>query len=483
MPSPYARRTGQTLRAALALALLVTALLVGPLALPARAEGTASNFVVDANLSPEGVLRVRQTITFSGAPPAELTQRFELREDLVGDRQYVQRLGEMTATAGGASVSVEMAPEGRFATVTVPTNGARELVMTYTLTGAVVNTPGGPALRARLLQGLSAGVTEFLATVQVPTQFTYLRCTAGPPNTTEPCDYSAGATTEAQTPTFRDGPRGPGEVVAVDIGFPPGSVNPTEIIERRWTLGRAFSADPLPLALALGLLVLGGLALFALHRRAGSDTHAGGDIAKPGDFVPVGEGHTEFRVANEIRPGHIGTVVDERVDPVDITATLLDLAVRGHLLITELPRESEFARTDWLLTRQRGADELRPFENALLDGIAPHDEPVRVSQIADRVQASLGGVQDSLYDEVVAAGWYERRPDATRNRWTQLAFTALILAVAITGVLVAFTTSAWWGWPFSRSASVWCSWPRRCRPGRPRDRPYWPGSGRCAPTC
>jgi hypothetical protein len=49
-------------------------------------------------------------------------------------------------------------------------------------------------------------------------------------------------------------------------------------------------------------------------------------------------------------------------------------------------------------------------------------------------------VQNALYDEVVSNGWYERRPDATRSRFTQLALAALIVAVIITVILAAFTT-------------------------------------------
>ncbi len=242
-------------------------------------------------------------------------------------------------------------------------------------------------------------------------------------------------------PTFRDGPRGEGEVVAADIGFPAGAVTANEQVEYRWTVGRAFSAKPLPLALALGLLVLGGVALFLLHRRAGADADAGGQIARAGEFVPVGPGQTEFRTVDDVRPGHVGTVADERVDPIDVTATLVDLAVRGHLLITELPRTGEFARTDWEISRlDAPADQLLPFETQLLDGIAPGGSRVLVSELASRVHESIGGVQNALYDEVVAHGWYDRRPDATRNRWTQLALGALIGAVVVTALLAAFTT-------------------------------------------
>jgi hypothetical protein len=315
----------------------------------------------------------------------------------------------------------------------------------------VVTTDSGTALRWPMLQGLSASVAEVCATVLSATQFSYIKCSAGSPNSTIPCTFAAAGTESAQIPTFRDGPRGEGEVVAIDIGFPPGGVASNEMIEYRWTVGRAFSAKPLQLALSLGLLALGAIALYGLHRRAGVDRSPGGtrggtprdqqQISKVGEFVPTGAGQSEFRVVDDIRPGHVGTVADERVDPIDVTATLVDLAVRGHLVITELLRESEFARADWEIRRVAGAsDGVRPFEQQLLDGIAAPGGTVRVSELASRVQESIGGVQNALYDEMVSNGWYERRPDDTRNRWTQLSLAALIISVVVTGVLAAFTT-------------------------------------------
>lgn len=435
--TPPARRLGLLL----ALCLGVLGLLAGPSTLTAKAEGTASRFVVAGNLAPDGTLKVTQTITFAGAVPAVLSQQFETRQNLIGDRQYVYELSGITATADGTDLAPTTSAEGSFTTVSMKTNGATEIVMGYTVTGAVASISTGTALRWPLLQGLSASVSQFSGTVSIPGRFDYVRCTAGNPNSTTPCDFAAAGVEGSQIPTFRDGPRGEGQVVAIDVGFPAGSVAANERIDQRWTVGRAFSAKPLPLALALGLLVLGALALLAMHRRAGSDASSNGQISRAGEFAPTGAGESEFRVVGDVRPGHIGTVVDERVDPIDITATLLDLAVRGHLLIAELPRDTEFSQTDWTMARTTtGKDALRPFEQELLDGIAPHGGAVRVSEVAGRVLASIASVQDHLYNEMVSHGWYERRPDATRNKWTQLALGGLITAVVVTAILAAFTT-------------------------------------------
>ena len=429
-----------------AILLSLTALLVlggltaGP-NVTARAEGTASTFVVTASLALDGTLKVRQDITFAGQAPAEVKQTLEFKKDLLGDRRYVYELSGFQATAGGQPVtSTQQTEQDRFTVVTFPTNGKTAVSLEYSVVGAVIATPEGTALEWPLLQGLDSTVSEFTGTVEIPAPFSFIECNAGSPNSEVPCQYAAAGTDDAQQPTFRDGPRGPGEFVQVQIGFPAGALASNEQIEEVWTLARAFSARPLPLALALGLLILGAAALLALHRRAGVDAGTGAEVVRAAEFVPVGAGQSEFRVLGDVRPGHVGTVADERVDPIDISATLIDLAVHGHLRITELPRDSEFAATDWSLARTDGSvTELRPFEAVLLDGVVGRDE-VKVSELSSRVYETVGGVQDKLYDEVVANGWFERRPDAIRNRWTQTAIGALIGAVVITVLLAAFTT-------------------------------------------
>ncbi len=426
----------------LAVCALALGLLSGPLSLPAHADGTAASFVVDSTLQKDGTLHVTQTLTFAGAAPGTLTQKLATRENAMGDRQYLFDIAQITAKSGGKNLAPTVDHGDDFTTITVNTKDVSgPIVMTYTVDGAVRKTEEGTALHWRLLQGLSVGVDAFSAVVKVPGGFSHVRCTAGAPNTSSPCQVAAGGTDDAPMPTFSNGPLGAGQIVGVDIGFRGGAVAANEQIDYRWTVARAFSARPLPLGVALGLLVLGGLALFLVHRRRGADARPAGEIIKAGEFTPVGEGQSEFHRLDGIRPGHVGTVADERVDPIDVTASILDLAVRGHLLITELPRESEFATADWSFTR-RAADTsgLRPFELELLNAVAPGGAGARVSTMSSRVNDAIGDVQSHLYDEVVDQGWYERRPDATRNTWTHLSLIFLILAVAATGVLAAFTT-------------------------------------------
>ena len=129
-----------------------------------------------------------------------------------GTVQYVQQLSDITATVEGAPVQPTIQTDDRFTTVIVPTNGSTEVVMMYTVTGTVITLDdgSGTALRWRMLQGLSAQVTQFTATVQIPTQFSYIRCTAGSPNSTVPCNVAAAGTLSTQIPHLPGWPAGRG---------------------------------------------------------------------------------------------------------------------------------------------------------------------------------------------------------------------------------------------------------------------------------
>lgn len=424
-----------------ALAAVAIMLVITPV-VSAHAEPLAGSVAVTAQVAADGTATITETITFEGPPPDQLVQRLERRENVPGDLQYqFDYAGIAAKTASGTAIDAPTSQDRDFVTVTVPAAGLTEpVVITYTVTGAAVRqSDGGTQLRLLLLQGLSVPVRSFTGTVEVPGMFSQISCVAGAPGTDLKCKTAQGGTFESPLPTFTDGPRGVGEIVMAKISFAAGVVAVNENVDRRWTVGRAFSAGLPQLLSALGLLVVGGAVILALHRRRARDA-TGDGVTRVAEFSPVGENASRFTALNNIHPGHVGTLIDERVDPIDVTASLLNLAVRGHLVITEQPR-GEFSRTDWTLTRVESTDDdLRPFETKLLDAVAPVGAQSTVVELAGNVGDQIDSIQGALYDEVVQRGWYDHRPDETRNTWSQIAIIVLILGVAATGVLAAFTT-------------------------------------------
>lgn len=411
------------------------------LVVPAQAAG-ASSYIVTATLVADGNLNVSAQITFDGAAPDTLTQRLAGYLDGDGDVRYLYDITGVNATAGGKDLQATTSVEDGYTVVKVPTKGVTDpVVISYQVRGATQSlADGGTKLQWRVLQGLSIPVTQVSGEIRAPGGATDYGCQSGPPATLTTCGTFAGGTHDSQNLTFTDGPRGAGEVVNVTIQYPQGVVPATEKITHVWSLDRAFTPGLAQILSALAALVVGGLVLFTVHRRTGRDvvTAATTPVA---EFVPTGPGETEFVVHDGLRPGHIGTVADEHVDQVDVLGTILDLAVRGHLRIVQLPRGSN-GFTDWSLERIGGnGDELAPFEQVLLDALTPAEgEPIRVSQLAASVVPAVGAVQDALYDDVVARGWFSVRPDTTRTVWRGWGWIALGVAVVGAGLLIALTT-------------------------------------------
>jgi hypothetical protein len=408
----------------------------------ARAADQVSSYTVKATLSQDGTLAVKATLSFDGAAPADVRQVFDTVSRTSDHLEYRFTITDVAVSADGRSLAAAVSTGGSSTTVDIPTGGASTIDLDYTVHGAAIATAGDTTTVSwPLLQGLSLPVATFDAEIGVPGLFTLVDCAAGDPSAPGACTFYAGGTHDSPTPTFHHEGAAAGQVVIATLRFPSSAVAVNQDLRQVWSLDRAFSAAPAPLGTALGLLLLGGLALWAAHRRVGRDAAVGAAPTLVAEFRPVGPGRSEFLVLDGVRPGEVGTLVDERVDPIDITATLLDLAVRGHLLITELPRGSAHAQSDWSFARRSSDDTLLDYERTLLDAVAPvQGEPVLVSNLAGSVGAVIGTVQSELYDEVVQRGWFARRPDATRNQWALIGWIGLAVAVAITIGLAAFTS-------------------------------------------
>ena len=205
------------------------------------------------------------------------------------------------------------------------------------------------------------------------------------------------------------------------------------------------------LAIGLGVLLpllAGALMGLLVWSRGRDEQYAGltpGLTPGLGQDVPVVVGGPAPTVAVQftpppgVQPGMVGTIVDEEVNLVDVTATLVDLAVRGHLRISR-DEQGAFRADDWVLTRTAppaGAHPLAPYEQVLLDSVFVAGDRVELSQLKNRFKPTLDAVERLMYEEVVQRGWFRRSPERQRSAWVGLG-----TAVAIGSVLLFFLAGA-----------------------------------------
>ena len=124
-----------------------------------------------------------------------------------------------------------------------------------------------------------------------------------------------------------------------------------------------------------------------------------------------------------LTPAEAGTLMDYSADMRDITATVVDLAVRGHLRIEERD-ETRAARAGQAAgirvppagARRGSAAALQPHERRILDGIFDGaTAEVELSDLENEFYRHLPGIKDSIFDRLVEPGLYRSRPDQVQG--------------------------------------------------------------------
>jgi uncharacterized membrane protein YgcG len=145
-----------------------------------------------------------------------------------------------------------------------------------------------------------------------------------------------------------------------------------------------------------------------------------------------------------LTPGEAGTLMDHSPDMRDITATLVDLAVRGYLKFEEREDSKLFGlikEREYLLHRLDPPADGAPLaehEHRLLDGVFQgRGRSVELSDLENEFYRELPGIRTALFNRLLQRGLYRARPDRVRQRW-QVAGVLLGGVLAFGGGLVAY---------------------------------------------
>ncbi|MGK2966877.1 MAG: DUF2207 domain-containing protein [Tepidiformaceae bacterium] len=141
----------------------------------------------------------------------------------------------------------------------------------------------------------------------------------------------------------------------------------------------------------------------------------------------------EYLPPDDLRPAQMGVLLDERADTLDVTATIVDLAVRGYLHIEEIPKKGWFGSRDWELhKRTPEAPTPLPYEEKLYSALFSGRESVKVSTLKNTFYKTVNDVRERLYKDSVQRKWFRRSPESMRNLWSVIA-----IAVIVTGAGLA----------------------------------------------
>ncbi len=293
-----------------------------------------------------------------------------------------------------------------------------------------------------------------------------IKCFQGPKGSTAPCASSLDAT----SPSFRvTEAMEPGAGLTIVVGLRKAlvAVDPPNLVlaneDTFDKIGNYLEVNWWTTSLAALAGILGLAALARLWWVAGRDRWFGNmyyiredppEGTKPlfaRETIVVEYQPPDVRRGRRLRPAEIGLLMDERADTLDVSATIVDLAVRRHLQIKELPKGGIFGifkSQDYELVRQdneslagRSVDGLLPFESRLKDALFDGETSVKLSDLKNKFHEDLAQVKSDLYEDAVGdLKLFPQNPDRVRTLYR---VAGAVIAVA--GGAMAYFLGSWFG--------------------------------------
>ncbi len=212
----------------------------------------------------------------------------------------------------------------------------------------------------------------------------------------------------------------PGEGFTVALGWDKGAVLPPSALTRFWwdlNAGENW----------VFLLPLFSLVFMYRHwRKRGKDPEVGDTVAVM--FTPP-EAAGRLLLAAEV-----GALADGKLDPRDLTASIVQLAVKGCVTIEEVKTDGLiFDHTDHRLTRIGKSEEgISLFERELLTQLFGASSSILVSELKYKFYASVSGLKKTVFGNLKELGYYQSTPENVKA-----AYIGIGVAVALVGALVA----------------------------------------------
>jgi uncharacterized membrane protein len=219
-----------------------------------------------------------------------------------------------------------------------------------------------------------------------------------------------GSTAECETTVDKNNieykstaPYNPGEGMTIVAGWPKGITKEPTALQKFWDIIR----DNWTLFAPIIAFIL----MFRLWWKKGRDPKGRGTII------------AQYSPPDNLAPAEIGTMADGSADNKDVSATIIDLAVRKFLKIrrTEEKGFLGIKSVEYTFTKTKDEEPERDFEKKVMQGIFGGSKEKKLSDLKNKFYKTLSDVKDQLYRDVTAKGYYVKNPNTQVGLWVAIA--------------------------------------------------------------
>ena len=162
----------------------------------------------------------------------------------------------------------------------------------------------------------------------------------------------------------------------------------------------------------------------------------------------------QYEPPDKLTPGECGTLVDNEAAMRDITATLVDLAVKGYLTIEQIDESHLLGLShskEYIFHLKRPPTEwstARPHELEMLSALFDDGSrtSIKLSELQNHFYTHLPTIRSRIFDALMGDGYYLHRPDTVRQGYIGAGLVIGILLFIFGGALGVSTGVAHLTW-------------------------------------
>lgn len=378
--------------------LVVSLLMLLGLALPTHAIGRQINSLdQQVTISKDGVANITETIDydFTTTPRHGIERYYELSSKNPNGKYYNLNFKLINITQDGQTAQYSDSTKDsayyiKVGDANTTITGVHRYVITYKVWPVVRQDPDGDFINYDVTgNDWSVPIAKATATVTLPTgvSATQTRCYTGANGSTaQDCVISAsGSTVIASTTTELN----PSEGFTMNILAPAGSftnyLTPSDkpadpgLVAALWLYGIGISLS----LFIIGIGVVIRLIKWLIKRSAEKDETI---IA-------------QYEAPDGLLPAEMGVLEDMKLSMVEVTATIIDLAVKGYIKIRRIKDSKDY---EFVILKQDFAS-LQDYEQDLMNlfnGAATDSKKERVAQVKSLDRSTASSTINQVYDKI-----------------------------------------------------------------------------------
>lgn len=212
----------------------------------------------------------------------------------------------------------------------------------------------------------------------------------------------------------------PYENLTIAIAMPKGLIEEIPLYKKTWW----YIQDHLILMLPIGSFIV----MFLLWYFKGRDEKTLRDTIMP-----------HFTPPQNMLPTETGTLIDEKLHPQDITATIIDYAIKGHIQINEIKEKKLFiTTTDYELVLLKPYTTTKEYEKIILEEIFGENpekgKKIRLSKLLNKFYEKVPDIEKSIMKDMVKVGYFPHNPATIRTGYSIVGGVPLIIGFYSGGV-------------------------------------------------